>query len=89
MSTGEGAIPVEPDYTQSLVSLKFGSRLRTMCCSDKVCKWNVLGVQGALLSQFMEPLYLSSITIGTSFSAVKSQRKYVVLIKVVNKTFMV
>jgi len=36
----------------------------SMSCSDKIASWNVLGLQGALLSQFVEPLYLKYIIIG-------------------------
>ncbi|KAJ7237194.1 adenosine deaminase/editase [Mycena haematopus] len=36
----------------------------SMSCSDKIASWNFLGIQGALGSRFLRPLYLHSIIIG-------------------------
>ncbi|XP_069138178.1 double-stranded RNA-specific adenosine deaminase-like isoform X2 [Argopecten irradians] len=49
---------------QSKKEIRCGNQLRVMSCSDKICKWNLLGVQGALLANLMEPVYLTSITLG-------------------------
>jgi tRNA-specific adenosine deaminase 1 len=39
-----------------------------MSCSDKLARWNVLGLQSALLSSIFEnPIYLVSIIIGDMF----------------------
>ena len=41
-----------------------------LTCSDKILKWNILGLQGSKLLTLLEtPLYLTSLTAGRKFSA--------------------
>lgn len=59
---GEGAIPT--DFAVP-AGANGKERLRIMTCSDKICRWNVLGVQGALLSHYLDPIYINSLVIGS------------------------
>ncbi|GJJ07391.1 hypothetical protein Clacol_001593 [Clathrus columnatus] len=36
----------------------------SMSCSDKIARWSILGIQGALLSILFDPIYINEIIIG-------------------------
>ncbi len=66
---GMGTVPINPKILiQTWDGVRAGDRLLTMACSDKILRWNVLGIQGALLTHLIKPIYLKSITVGSKFN---------------------
>ncbi|OWF55331.1 adenosine deaminase domain-containing protein 1-like [Mizuhopecten yessoensis] len=60
--------PVEEEDTgrQTLADLET-EELNVMSCSDKLLLWNIVGIQGALNSCFLQPVYVKSIIVERHF----------------------
>ncbi|XP_077996123.1 double-stranded RNA-specific adenosine deaminase-like [Glandiceps talaboti] len=59
-------IPTE-NIVQSWEAIKKGDNIYSMSCSDKLLMWNIVGIQGSLLSHFLKPVYMASITLGNQY----------------------
>lgn len=65
---GQGTVPMPSNYmaTWDGILLSY-QRCTFMSCSDKLALWNVVGVQGSLLSLVLEPLYIESLVVSNLF----------------------
>lgn len=69
LESGEGTVPSSNLSTfQTWDGVMIGERLKVMSCSDKLCKYNITGVQGALLSHFIQTIYFDNIIIGGHYN---------------------
>jgi hypothetical protein len=69
-----GTVPVNESAIQTWDGILQGERLLTMSCSDKLARWNVVGVQGSLLSNLIDPIYFHTIVVGSLFHQVHLRR---------------
>ncbi|KAJ2654720.1 hypothetical protein IWW48_005935 [Coemansia sp. RSA 1200] len=56
-----GSVQLKPGRADSIPTL-------SMSCSDKIARWNALGVQGGLLSNILKPVHMAGIVVGDLFS---------------------
>jgi tRNA-specific adenosine deaminase 1 len=48
-------------------------RVLSMSCSDKIARWSVLGIQGALASLILAPVYIHAIVLGEVDNSMREQ----------------
>lgn len=67
MAQTEGKIRIKPGK---------GDRTMSLSCSDKIARWNLMGVQGCMLSSIVDPIYLSTVVLadGTPYNQAAMER---------------
>ncbi|XP_070494656.1 tRNA-specific adenosine deaminase 1 [Chironomus tepperi] len=61
MEQTEGKIRIKPGK---------GDRTMSLSCSDKIARWNLVGIQGCMLSSLIDPIYVETIVLadGTPYN---------------------
>ncbi|CAG4954781.1 unnamed protein product [Parnassius apollo] len=67
IESSEGTISVKNcnKFIQTMDSVLQSERLLTMSCSDKIARWCVVGLQGALLARLLRPVYMHALVVGS------------------------
>lgn len=78
MAQTEGKIRIKPGK---------GDRTMSLSCSDKIARWNMMGVQGCMMTSIVDPIYLSSVVLadGTPFNQTAMERALFTRFKDANK----
>lgn len=71
---GMGEVSVSLKSRDPSVFPAFGNSQVRLSCSDKILKWNAVGLEGALLSHVIQPLSLTSVIIGRKFNEKRAKR---------------
>ncbi|EJD75490.1 double-stranded RNA-specific editase B2 [Loa loa] len=53
-----------PENPQTFSDIGTSGHVNVMSVADKILKWNYLGLQGALLSHFLEPTFITHLCVG-------------------------
>ncbi|EGT45444.1 hypothetical protein CAEBREN_07447 [Caenorhabditis brenneri] len=65
-----------PDDVLTAEQMREQKTFRVHCVADKIFKWNNLGIQGALLSNIIEPIFINAIYFGSSCPVTDESLKY-------------